>query len=67
MRSNCHFTEKYQGAASICNLRYAISHEMAIFVRNGSKYDFHLIIMDIDKEFDSSTFHCLKKNTERLY
>ena len=39
----------------------SIPCEIPIFVQTKSKYDFHRIVIHIDKEFDSSTFN---KKTE---
>ena len=65
VRDHCHYTGKYRGAAhSICNLRYKTSKEIPIVFHNGSTYDYHFIIKQLAKEFDSQ-FECLGENTEK--
>ena len=58
VRDNCHYTEKYRGAAhNICNLRYKIPKEIPIVFHNGFTYDYHFIIKELVKEFDGN-FEC---------
>ena len=65
VRDHCHYTGKYRGAAhSICNLHYKIKKEILVVFHNGSTYDYHLIIKQIAKEFNSH-FDCLGENTEK--
>ena len=65
VRDQCHYIGKYRGAAhSICNLRYKTSKEIPIVFHNGSTYDYHFIIKQLAKEFDSQ-FECLGENTEK--
>ena len=65
VRSHCHYTGKYRGAAhNICNLRYKIPKEIPIVFHNGSTYDYHFIIKELVKEFDGN-FECLGENTEK--
>ena len=56
---------KYRGKVHyICNLRYKTSKEILVVVHNGSIYDYHLIIDELSKEFESQ-FECLGQNTEK--
>ena len=62
---HCHYTGKYRGAAhNICNLRCKVSKEIPIVFHNGSIYDYHFIIKDLVKEFESN-FECLGEHTEK--
>ena len=64
VRDHCHYTGKYRGAAhNICNLRYKIPKEIHVVFHNGSTYDYHFIIKELVKEFDSN-FECLGESTE---
>ena len=48
VRSHSHFTEKYREAAhSICNLRYKTPKEITVVLHNGSSYDLHFIIKEL--------------------
>ena len=65
VKSHCHYTGKYRGAAhNICNLRYRIPKEIPIVFHNVSTYDYHFIIKELVKEFDGN-FECLGENTEK--
>ena len=65
VRDHCHYTGKYRGAAhNICNLRYKVSKEIPAVFHNGCTYDYHFIIKELVKEFDSN-FECLGENTEK--
>ena len=65
VRDHCHYTGKYRGAAhSICNIRYKTPKEIPVVFRNGSTYEYHLIIKELAKEFERK-FECLGKNIER--
>ena len=56
---------KYRGAAyNICNLRYKVPKEIPVVFDNGSTYDYHFIIKELVKEFESN-FDCLGENTEK--
>ena len=66
VRDHCHYTGKYRDAAhSICNLQYKTTKKIPVIFHNGSKYDWHLIIKELAKEFDCSEFKCLVENTEK--
>ena len=59
---HCHYTGNYRGAAhSICNLRYKTPKEISTVFHNGSTYDYHFIIKELAKKFESQ-FECLKKH-----
>ena len=46
---HCHYTVKYRGAAhNICNLRYKIPKEVPIVFHNGSTYNYHFIIKELE-------------------
>ena len=46
VRDTCHFTGKYRGAAhNVCNLRYKTPKEIPVAFQNGSKYDYHFIML----------------------
>ena len=65
VRDRCHYTGKFRAAAhNICNLRYKIPKKIPIVFHNGSTYDYHFIIKQLAKEFDSQ-FECLGENTEK--
>ena len=66
VRDHCHYTGKYSGAAhSICNLQNKTIKKIPVIFHNGSKYDWHLIIKELAKEFDCGEFKCLAENTEK--
>ena len=65
VRDHCHYIGKYRGAAhDIYNLRHKILKEIPIVFHNGSTYDYHFIIKELVKEFESN-FECLGENTEK--
>ena len=65
VRDNCHYTEKFRGAAdSICNLRYKTPKKIPVVFHNSSTYDYHFIINQLAKEFKDQ-LQCLGKNTEK--
>ena len=65
VRDHCHYTDKYRGAAhNIGKLRYKVPKEIPIVFHNGSIYDYHFIIKELVKEFESN-FECLGENTEK--
>ena len=65
VRDHCHYTGKYRGAAhNICNMRYKILEEIPVVFHNGSTYDYHFIIKELEKEFDGN-FEYLGENTEK--
>ena len=65
VRDHCYYTGKFRGAAhSVCNLRYKTPNEIPVVFHNGSTYDYHFIIKEVAKEFDSQ-FDFLGENTEK--
>ena len=65
VRNHCHCTGKFRGAAhSVCNLRYKTPKEIPAVFHNSSTYDYHFIIKQLAKEFESK-FECLEENTEK--
>ena len=49
VRDNCHYTREYRGAAhSISNLKYSKTRRIPIVFRNGSNYDYHFIIKELE-------------------
>ena len=65
VRDHCHFTGKFRGAAhSICNLHQKIPKEIPVKTHNGSKYDYHLTMKELEEEFRGEDFQYLGENTE---
>ena len=65
VRDHCHYTGKFRGPAhSICNLRCKVQQEIPVMIHNGSKYDYHFIIKELDGGFKGQ-FECLGENTEK--
>ena len=65
VRDHCHYTGKFRGAAhNICNLRYKVPKEIPVVFHNGSTYDYHFIIKELVKEFESN-FDYLGESTEK--
>ena len=65
VEGHCHYTGKFRGAAySICKLRYNTPKEVPIVFHNGSTYDYHFIMNQLAKEFDSQ-LECQGENTEK--
>ena len=61
VKDHCHYNGKYKGAAhNICNLRYKTSKEIPVTFHNGSKYDYHFLIIELAEKFK-----CLGENTEK--
>ena len=48
----------------MCNLRYKTQKDIPAVIHNGSKYDFHLIIKGVAKEFRSE-IHCIPEDKEK--
>ena len=64
-RDHCHFTGKYRGAAhSICNFKHKVPTFIPVIFHNGSRYDNHLIIREISKDFNCNV-KCSGENTEK--
>ena len=67
VRDHCHYTGEFRGPPhSICNLRYKTPKEIPVIFHNGSTHDYHFIIKQLAKEFDSQ-FQCLGENTEKCF
>ena len=65
VKGHCHYTGKFRGATySIWNLRYNTPKEVPIVFHNGSTYDYHFIMNQLAKEFDSQ-LECQGENTEK--
>ena len=65
VRDHCHFTGKYCGAAhSVCNLKNKVPKFIPVNFQNGSRYDNHLIIKQISKDFNGF-FKFTGENTEK--
>ena len=65
VRDHCHYTRKFSGPAhNICNLRYITPKEIPIVFINGFTYDYHFIIKQLAKEFDSQ-LECFRENTQK--
>ena len=66
VRDHCHYTREFRGAAhSICNLRYKTPKEIPVVFHNGSTYDYHFIIDQLEKEFNGQ-LECLGENMENI-
>ena len=48
----------------MCNLRFNLSNEIPAFFHNGSNYDYHFIIKELENEFEGQ-LECLGKNAEK--
>ena len=58
------YTGEYRVAShSICNLKYGIPKEVSVVFRNGSNYDYHLIIKQLSKGFEGE-FNYPGENTK---
>ena len=65
VKDHCHYTGKFRGAAyDICNLRYKTLKEIPVVFHDGSTYDYHFIIKQLEKEVDGQ-LECLRENTEK--
>ena len=65
VRDHCHCTGKYRGAAhGKCNLKHKVAKFVPVVLHNGSKYDNHLIIKQLGKDFNGY-FSCIGENTEK--
>ena len=53
-----------RAAHSICNLNYKVPQEIPVKIHNGSKYDCHFIIKELEEEFKGE-FECLGETTEK--
>ena len=55
VRYHCHYTGKYRRTAhNVCNLRYKTPKEIPIVFHNGSTYDYHFIIKELEKNFQAN-------------
>ena len=64
VRDHCYFTGEYIGVVySICNLKYSVPKKILIVFHNGSNYDYHFIIKQVE-EFKKQ-FTCLGENTDK--
>ena len=60
---HCHYTGKYRSAAhSLFNLKFNVPNEIPVVFHNGSNYDYHFIIKELEFE---GQFECLRENTEK--
>ena len=65
VRDHCHSTVKNGGAAhSIYNLKYSVPTKIPIAFHNGSNYDYHFIIKELEEEFKKQ-FTCLGESTKK--
>lgn len=54
VRVHCPFRGDYGRAAlSICNLRHAITREAPLIMHSGTNYDFHAVIKNLVKYFET--------------
>ena len=65
VRDHCHMTGEFLGAAhQTCNLLRIDTEEIPIFFHNGTRYDFHFIIAQLDARFEKISV--LAKNSEQF-
>ena len=69
VRDHSHCTGKYRGAAhSICNLRFNVPSKIPVVFRNGSNYDYHFIIKELDRNLrdNLNALEKMLKSTKRF-
>ena len=65
VRDHCHYTGKYRGAAhSSCNLKFNVPNEIPGVFYNGSSYDYHFVIKELENKFGGK-LECLREDTEK--
>ena len=65
VKDHDHYTGIYRGAAhSICNLRYSTQRDIFVVIHNGTNYDFHLIIKELNEEFRTE-IQCIPEDKEK--
>ena len=48
---HCNYTGKYRGAAhSICSLKFNLPNEIPVVFHNGSNYDYHFILKELENK-----------------
>ena len=63
---HCLYTGEYRGALhSICNLEYSVPKKAPLVFHNGSNYNYHFIIKELQEEFKKQFNCCLGENTEK--
>ena len=66
MLDNCHYADKYRGAAhSICNLKFNVPNEIPV-VFHGSNYEYHFIIKEL-VNYSEGKFECLGENRKSTW
>ena len=51
VRDHCKYTGKYRGAAhSICSLKLNLPYEIPVVFHNGSNYDYHFILKELENK-----------------
>ena len=51
VRDHCHYTMEYRSIAdSICNLKFGASKEILVAFHNGSNYDYHFIVKELEEK-----------------
>ena len=66
VKDHDHYTGKYRVVAhSFCSLRSKTQEDIPTVIHNGSNYDFHLIIIELGKEFRSE-IHCILEGKEKI-
>ena len=50
--------------AVLCNLKFNVPNEIPVVFHNGSNYDYHFIIKELENEFEEQ-FECIGENTEK--
>ena len=56
---------EYRGPTNrICKLKYSVTKKIPIVIHNGSNYDYHFIIKELQEEFKKQ-FTLFRENTEK--
>ena len=54
-KDHCHYVGKYRGAAhSMCNLKYSVPKRIPTNFHNGSNYDYHFVIKQLEEEYENN-------------
>ena len=66
VRDHCHNARKYREPAHrICNLSYKIPNYIPTVFHNLSRYDAHLFIKDLGKNFNTGKIGAISENKEK--
>ena len=63
-RDHCYFRGKYRSATHIIyNLKFNVPSEIPVVFLNGSNFDYHFLIKELENKFERQ-FECLGEKTE---